>query len=122
MKTSELIDVALDWAVAHAQGAGSALVLTHSHGQALILSDRTEDCDIGENYQPSINWAQGGPIIEREGIQLALVGDFCWEALRNADGVFCLGRTQLIAAMRCFVASKLGDEIDVPDELVEAVK
>lgn len=28
------------------------------------------------------------------------------------------GRTPLIAAMRCYVASKLGDEVEVPDELV----
>jgi len=27
------------------------------------------------------------------------------------------GSTYLIAAMRCFVALKLGDEIDIPDEL-----
>ncbi len=100
IKTSELKDAALDWAVSKAIG----------------------------DYKPvavpaySTDWAQGGPIIEREGIQLALVGDFCWEASRNADGVFCLGRTQLIAAMRCFVASKLGDEVDVPDELNQGVK
>ena len=29
------------------------------------------------------------------------------------------GPTPLIAAMRCFVASKLGDEVDVPDELIK---
>lgn len=29
-----------------------------------------------------------------------------------------IGETPLIAAMRCFVASKLGAEVDVPDELV----
>ena len=28
------------------------------------------------------------------------------------------GPTPLIAAMRCYVASKLGDEVDVPEELV----
>ena len=27
------------------------------------------------------------------------------------------GPTPLIAAMRCYVASKLGDEVEVPDEL-----
>lgn len=131
MKTSELTGNALNWAVAHAQGAGAALVLTHSHGQALILSDHTEDCDIGEHYQPSINWSQGGPIIERERIE--------WQWLPATDKqhqygarkpslgglnrTFCMdGPTVLIAAMRCYVASKLGDEVDVPNEIVEAVK
>jgi hypothetical protein len=28
------------------------------------------------------------------------------------------GPTPLIAAMRCYVASKLGDEVDVPEELM----
>lgn len=116
MKTSELIGVALDWAVAHAQGAGAALVLTHSHGQALILSDHTEDCDIGENYQPSINWSQGGPIIAREGITLLSPHDdiTLWEAIHpdmQYDEQY--GHTPLIAAMRCYVASKLGNEIDI---------
>ena len=27
------------------------------------------------------------------------------------------GKTKLIAAMRCYVASKLGDEVEVPEEL-----
>jgi hypothetical protein len=27
------------------------------------------------------------------------------------------GPTPLIAAMRCYVASRLGDEVDVPEEL-----
>ena len=28
-----------------------------------------------------------------------------------------LGKTKLIAAMRCYVASKLGDEVEIPEEL-----
>jgi hypothetical protein len=28
------------------------------------------------------------------------------------------GRTPLIAAMRCYVASKLGDEVEIPEELI----
>jgi hypothetical protein len=31
--------------------------------------------------------------------------------------VTMLGPTPLIAAMRCYVASKLGDEVDIPEEL-----
>ena len=29
-----------------------------------------------------------------------------------------IGSTHLIAAMRCYVASKLGDEVEVPDETI----
>lgn len=82
----------------------------------------------GKRYTPSTDWSQGGPIIEREKI------DLCWSPGRTACmatisvlwpkeldcGLRCVsvvGPTPLIAAMRCFVASKLGDEVDVPEEL-----
>ena len=78
------------------------------------------------------DWAQGGPLIERECITVA-IGDWdvdqtpivqTWSArslvceihAATNDGWLC-GPTPLIAAMRCFVASKLGDEVEVPDEL-----
>ena len=32
------------------------------------------------------------------------------------------GPTALIAAMRCYVASKLGEEVDVPEELCGDIK
>ena len=32
------------------------------------------------------------------------------------DGL--IGPTPLIAAMRCYVASKLGDDVDIPEELL----
>jgi len=37
------------------------------------------------------------------------------QQLDHDEGVY--GPTPLIAAMRCFVASKLGEEVDVPQEL-----
>jgi len=62
----------------------------------------------------STKWAVGGPIIEREGIELrkdlrhiniARIGGF--EPDLNMPG-----DTPLIAAMRCYVASKFGEEVD----------
>lgn len=101
MKTSELQGAALDWAVAKAER-------------------RTIDYFRGI-YKPSTDWAQGGPIIEREKVDLSwdvelAHKDGWWraeiDAIHEGDGP-----TPLIAAMRCYVASKLGDEIEVPDEL-----
>ena len=66
-------------------------------------------------------WAQGGPIIERERIDLNYdPGEKMWTAhwFGEAEYTVYWGLTPLIAAMRCFVASKLGDEVDVPDELL----
>jgi hypothetical protein len=69
----------------------------------------------------STNWAQGGPIIERERISVWARGNE-WAAesfIPNAQGHEQTGPTPLIAAMRCYVASKLGDEIEIPEELME---
>ena len=106
MNVNELSGTDLDWAVARCEGVVNG-----------------DELDIGfileGGYTPSTNWELGGSIIEREGIQLARLGDV-WEAWVDADGVFYQGSTPLIAAMRCYVASVMGDEIYVPEELKEA--
>jgi hypothetical protein len=81
--------------------------------------------EVIEVFEPSTDWSQGGPITEREVI--ATHGNPAWTAQYSVTqlahhggyrGYFrCVGPTPLIAAMRCFVASKLGDEVDVPEEL-----
>lgn len=76
-------------------------------------------------YNPSEDWMQGGPIIEREAVRLtpeagATFVECVWfagSANENGDEFDGEGPTPLIAAMRCYVASKLGDEVDVPEEL-----
>ena len=72
-------------------------------------------------YNPSINWSQGGPIIEREWINVVKAHDGgCWQAASERwmlDDSPHTGPTPLAAAMRCYVASKLGDEVEVPDAL-----
>jgi hypothetical protein len=77
-----------------------------------------------EGYTPSTNWAQAGPIIERERIAFWFekYDDIdsalpMWAAVRF-NGQDYYGATPLIATMRCYVASKLGDEVEVPDEIV----
>lgn len=63
-------------------------------------------------YDPSVSWWIGGPIIERERIDLAY--EFEWSACHDALYYSVTGPTPLIAAMRAYVASKFGEE--VPDE------
>ena len=74
-------------------------------------------------WSPSTDWSQGGPIIEREEIGIrrnAPCSKGCeWQGspsitAKGAGGKWGYGPTPLIAAMRCFVASKLGDEVEVP--------
>jgi len=104
IKTSELTDIAIDWVVARIEGDE----LPKSGGK-------------GSDY--STDWSQGGPIIEREGISTVQEGDAAdWVASvydHKADDwhLHTLGETPLIAAMRCYVASKLGDEVEIPEEL-----
>ncbi len=74
-----------------------------------------------ESY--STDWAQGGLIIERENISIVREGDAGnWIAsvydYAKADWyLHTEGCTPLEAAMRCYVASKLGDEVEIPKEL-----
>jgi hypothetical protein len=131
MKTSELTGAALNWAVGVAEGIQwesddpeVGLYHRRSRNDRLVLG--ALDYDIMEDwgltpYEPSTNWAQGGPIIEREGfcIQPFKGGWECFVAHRlfEDDHHHSTGPTPLIAAMRCYVASKLGDDIDLPKEL-----
>lgn len=69
----------------------------------------------------SADWAFGGPIIEREIVSIDKEeggkrwAAYAWRSDRDLQKA--IGPTPLIAAMRCFVASKLGDDIEVPLEL-----
>lgn len=102
IKTSELTGAALDWAVAKCEGT-EHLFDSHEAGR----------------LEYSVDWSQGGPIIEREGIGIKLRIDGEDEHAWLADDGLRMftGPTPLIAAMRCYVASKLGDEVEVPEEL-----
>ena len=128
MKTNELTGAALDWAVAkcegHAVNVGFRnLTYTPKGNRTLYI------------YTPSTNWSQGGSIIEREGINTFKYNKISeeepdkWcahkvvprpnlEGSTNMTAIAPEGPTPLIAAMRCYVASKLGDDINIPEELL----
>ena len=112
MRTSELTGAALDWAVAKCEGYVG-------RGAVKIYGDRIctpTASGTASTYAPSTDWAQGGPIIGREGITLRC-GLYGWDAELPEFDVLTDGASALEAAMRCYVASKLGDEVDVPEEL-----
>ena len=113
MKTSNLSGAALDWAV--------AMSLKQSGEDYTLTVDTDIDGVKRVNYggmypEWSTDWAEGGTIIEREGISLDYCGEDGWYAIFDA-GHKAEGTTPLIAAMRCFVASKLGNEVQIPEEL-----
>lgn len=120
MKTSELTGVAFDWAVANAlDWAVAKCEGVTEFGAPPGRSEAQEFAlmHLDDPYlQYSTNWSQGGPIIERENIELGRTPSE-WRAQRYDAPCVAHGPTPLIAAMRCYVVSKLGDEVDVPEEL-----
>lgn len=108
-KVSDLSGPALDWAVAKCEQGGT---LPDGFNPRYALS-----------Y--SSDWSLAGPIIEREGIGLdfspADMGDdpaCVWAAYDRAHAERENGPTPLVAAMRCYVASRLGDTVEIPEELI----
>ena len=111
IKTSELTGDALNFAVAKCLPDDEYLFDPHPY-----LPDENGQPDY---FEPSTDWAYGGPILERERIPLDLVGpddDPEWEG-RIVGKSMEYGPTPLIAAMRCYVGSKLGDEVEVPEDV-----
>jgi hypothetical protein len=123
MKASELSGAALDWAVAIAEG-WQPTTARDSTGQYPWLIKVGKDIN-PKQYRPSTNWMQGGTIIEREGLAISRVAQDEWSASlihedKEYGGVMYTnehGTTPLIAAMRCYVASKLGDDVEIPEGL-----
>lgn len=123
-KTSNLTGNALDWAVAKCEGYEfhDAFVINGDPPQVWLECNKTLRWLALRFYNPSTNWSRGGPIIERE---LLLVGPdsdrrvgFKALNMRTLGQTYKqYGSTPLIAAMRCYVASKLGDEVEIPEEL-----
>lgn len=103
IKTERLQGRALDWAVA--------------------ICEPTQ-CN-PDHYSPSTDWSQGGPIVEREKFDVVYQaggrGDewtcFANDTDDNLNSIEAGGPTPLVAAMRCYVTSKLGDDVEIPEEL-----
>lgn len=103
VSVSELTGPALSWAVAQCQ-------------------DRLNILAVPGLYDPAVDWSQGGPIIEREGINLATHGKQWMASIAPQHAPrrsIAYGPTPLIATMRCYVASKLGLTVDIPTSLLE---
>jgi hypothetical protein len=122
IKVSELTGADLDWAVAKADEERDVLFCQRQYGRLIVrIAGDHETRDIEWPYTPSTNWAQGGPIIERGEISVNWAnGQWQAHTVNNQDEYEQIeyGPTPLIAAMRCYVASKMGDTIKVPEELL----
>jgi hypothetical protein len=127
VKTEDLTDAALDWAVAKCEKLNVWTDISGPKGNYVPVVDFDDDnCHI--LYTPCSNWGWAGPIIERE--MLSLIPSYDekvsyyafngkWLCSDFEENTEVEGKTPLIAAMLCYVTSKLGIEIEVPDELME---
>lgn len=126
IKTNEASGPALDWMVAKCEGYTHLRRNPHrfSSERELIMAPPRA------SYGPvlladlafSTDWSQGGPIIEREKIDIfnqnnGKTGAIEMATAKNPHPAPYFGPTPLVAAMRCYVASVLGTEVEVPEEL-----
>lgn len=153
IKTDELNGIALDYAVAVAEGGtGLWFDTVATYWITIDGKDRALKKGWAQSFTPSTNWAQGGPIIDREKITIVCAeGEYnydkagtpdCYDTYwvaeigrQQYDTVYgpqgddwghcfqiytdeMIGPTPLVAAMRCYVKSKLGDVVDIPNELL----
>lgn len=111
IKTAELTGAALDWAVTRCEHPEIDV-------DYFLGMHRNIHFDSG-TFMFSTDWAQGGPIIEREKLWVEPTddGEQWWSTTLSGrhEGE---GKTPLVAAMRCHVSSKMGDEIEVPEEIM----
>ena len=128
VKTADLTGAALDWAV------GECLRPTLKTPEHLGISTfgplfgkgYKYPSWCGKKFSPSSDWKHGGPIIERERIRPVfrdLGPDSYWfaeafEAYQDNMYISGKGSTLLVAVMRCYVASRLGNEVEIPDILL----
>lgn len=127
IKTRELKDRALDYAVAVAEGHKPVVCRSYTAAEEAkgirryyisLGLDYKEGItvDYYPRYSPSTGPA-GDDIIDREKIGTWYRTGSGWCAAQH--GVFSefTGRTRREAAMRCWVMSKLGAEVEIPEEL-----
>lgn len=148
LRTSDLIGAALDWAVAKvcvAQGSVSIDPHDAKSGLPYMTFDADGPCiwgagreaagtinnetgkpwvihGPGGRFEPSTDWSQGGPLIEKYGVaidyrKLSKSWDAHCSAMRG-DSWMNSCETPLIATCRAIVSAHLGDSVDVPAELV----
>jgi hypothetical protein len=136
INTNELEGFRLNWMVAICEGKAFKL-----HHDALLAGNVMEgwwisgfypdpnkwiqvtDCE--DRFQYTTSWRLTGPLIERESICLQKdVHGQQWHAC--IQGIACghdqywrRGRTAIEAALRCYVGSKFGNEVELPDALAD---
>ena len=105
------------WVYSNLGSAGGPVLMNNGCSHKKCYSKETVESihgKIGGCPEFSSDWSQGGPIIEREKIDLEFIGPgrvFKEGCMAHFSGRGVHGPTPLIASMRAYVASKYGDEV-----------
>jgi hypothetical protein len=110
VKTAELADAALDWAIAVVEGLPVRVPMRH------VVCNDEQDV-----FAPSIYWDQGGPMT-KYAVEISNTAEGLWMAVVPSEtgGELAIQyhNDLLVALCRAVVAAKLGDVVQVPKELV----
>ncbi|MCA7985176.1 phage protein NinX family protein [Burkholderia vietnamiensis] len=117
MKVSKLGGALLDYWVARAEGIEPSRLILRDQPDAVGKMCVRDDLF---KFNPSESWLLGGPVIGRQ--KIAIYWDVdewvaLWHSESSASGTLhargpvMAGETALVAAMRCYVASKFGEEV-----------
>lgn len=122
VKTADLAGEALGWAVGKAEGLDLQLAPPGYNGVPCRVFARYQGQAIEhtKRYNPWEDWALGGTLIDK------YEADFQWARPGMLRAVVSVGQsvgaaraeTHLLAAGRAIVAAKLGDTVQVPQELI----
>lgn len=130
----------LEWLVAKAEGIAEKLIYNN------YIKGWEDTSHYWSKYEPLSNFSHSSKIIDRAGITtICARHNLLWAAafgqqdpsevygeqddrydwrrgfyIDEGDCVF--GETRAVAALRCFVISKLGEEVEVSDEVWELFK
>jgi len=143
VKTTDLIDASLDWAVCLVRGLKPEDIKLQDFGPklgySLYRNLRDADGQLNGRYQTgpdllfSRNWVAGGPLFEKEIDNFERRGGYFYthRFKRRHDSVdsnfktlpgdreaWAHGPTLLSSGMRCYVLSQLGEYVDIPQCLL----
>lgn len=141
VKTSELSGKALDWAVGQIDRDLSGLKWSYNSSDGLVFAIETtgdmsttgpvyflsngihtlavaKACEVYgvKPYSPSTNWSQCGPLIDKYIEAFMVSGDD--KVAVSKHGKYCMiGHDFMTSSCRTIVVNKLGDEVEIPEEL-----
>lgn len=109
MRISETNGAELDYWVARALGMMPTILRPQGRPSCFVVPAKSE----AFSFAPSSEWADGGPIIDRERISFRWAGSgatrWCVAVKQGFRTIEANGETLLVAAMRAVVIDQFGD-------------